>query len=136
MTPIRCHFCLQFYMHSSVESNAIQFLFFSISNHSDFNLISFCSSALLSVEGCRKGAMMNGKELLQSMNGKSQNARILKILIDDGSITTYDAFIRCGCTRLSARISDLRGMGVGIDSTMETKNGTCYARYSLTEGAE
>lgn len=43
----------------------------------------------------------------------TQAQMVLRILIEDGSITTYEAFDHIGCTRLSARIHDIRN-GVGI----------------------
>lgn len=51
-------------------------------------------------------------------------------------ITQADAVERFGCYRLSARISDLRGMGYDIATEYETKKNrygvACtYARYKL-----
>jgi len=53
-----------------------------------------------------------------------------------GSITTWEAIERYGCTRLSARISDLRGLGWEISTAMETGRNrfghtSNYARYTL-----
>ena len=50
-----------------------------------------------------------------------------------GSITTMDAFRELGITRLSARISDLKSMGIGIVTVTETNDNARYARYSLKE---
>lgn len=54
----------------------------------------------------------------------------------NGSITTWEAIELYGCTRLSARISDLRKLGWNITSTTETgknRNGhiSNYSRYSI-----
>lgn len=51
----------------------------------------------------------------------SQKEMILEILALDGCITTYDAIIEIGCTRLSARINELRESGFSISSIMATK---------------
>ena len=53
-----------------------------------------------------------------------------------GSITTWEAIEQYGCTRLSARISDLRGLGWEISTAMETGRNrfghtSNYARYTL-----
>ena len=54
-----------------------------------------------------------------------------------GSITSLDAFRDIGCTRLSARIHDLREQGVKIDSKMvevPTRDGkTTVSSYFLAE---
>ena len=51
--------------------------------------------------------------------------------MNDG-ITSMDAF-RLGCTRLAARISDLRNDGYSIRSERETKNKKTYVRYHLED---
>ena len=67
----------------------------------------------------------------------TQNDRILKHLkTHKKGITPMDAVERFGCYRLSARISDLRGMGYDIVTEHETKKNrygvSCtYARYKL-----
>ena len=67
----------------------------------------------------------------------SQNDMILKHLrTHKRGITQADAIERFGCYRLSARISDLRGMGFDISSESETKKNrygvpVTYARYKL-----
>lgn len=54
-----------------------------------------------------------------------------------GSITSLEAFRDIGCTRLSARIHDLREQGVKIDSEkieVPTRDGkTTVSCYFLTE---
>ena len=61
---------------------------------------------------------------------KSQNDKILAYIKRRGSITALDA-VRFGCLRLAARISDLRDMGVQINSKLEIKRKKTYARYTL-----
>ena len=61
---------------------------------------------------------------------------IAQHLIDYGSITTWDAIECYGCTRLSARISDLRKARWEISRSMETGRNryghtSNYARYTL-----
>ncbi len=46
----------------------------------------------------------------------SQCERILKYMNEHGSITTLEAFIDMGITRLSGRIHDLRQKGYNIKS--------------------
>ena len=66
----------------------------------------------------------------------TQNEKILRHLQDFGSITTMEAFPEYGCTRLSARIKDLRNDGHRIRTTFETAQNrygdkVSYARYTL-----
>lgn len=61
---------------------------------------------------------------------------IAQHLIDHGSITTWEAIELFGCTRLSARISDLRKNRWVISRSMETGRNryghtSNYARYTL-----
>lgn len=68
----------------------------------------------------------------------TQAEEILKYMRDFGSITQMDAIRDLGCTRLSARISDLKRRGYVIRTATETgKNRygkeTSYARYRLVE---
>lgn len=46
-------------------------------------------------------------------------------------ITSMDAIRLMGCTRLAARIAELRAAGNTIVATSETTNGARYARYRL-----
>lgn len=46
-------------------------------------------------------------------------------------ITSYEAFRLIGCTRLAARISELRAQGNNIVSRDETREGVRYSRYVL-----
>lgn len=45
---------------------------------------------------------------------QTQNDRVLRYMEQHPSITSLDAFRLLGCTRLSARISDLRKKGYAI----------------------
>lgn len=66
----------------------------------------------------------------------SDKERILKFMEKHGSITPWEAITEFGCTRLGARIWDLKRDGHNIIATMETSTDrfgdvTRYARYSL-----
>lgn len=66
---------------------------------------------------------------------ETQCDMILRYMRTHGSITTFDAY-EMGCTRLSARIADLRRKGQVIRSTSEMGRNrfgkpVSYARYSL-----
>ena len=74
----------------------------------------------------------------KELNAKSQNKDVLNYMIEHGSITSMDAFMDLGITRLSGRIYDLKRLGYGIKSTMEkalNKRGkeVKYARYTLVK---
>lgn len=63
----------------------------------------------------------------------SQNKRVLQYMKQFGSITSMEAILELGITRLSARISDLKDSGVPIVSRLESrrrKDGS-YTRYSV-----
>lgn len=51
----------------------------------------------------------------------------------NGGITSWEAIQRFGCTRLAARISELKERGYRIDTQMEQSDdgGTRFARYFL-----
>lgn len=51
----------------------------------------------------------------------SQCKKILKYLLQYGSITTMKAYEKFGCTRISARIFDLKQLGIGIETEMVYK---------------
>ena len=57
---------------------------------------------------------------------------ILQYMKSNGGITSMDAF-RLGCTRLAARISDLKKDGHRIRTERVTEKGTTFARYHLEE---
>ena len=65
----------------------------------------------------------------------TQNHIILFHLLNRGSITQKEAADHYGCYRLSARIKDLRDMGLDIETEMiptKSKYATsAYAKYTL-----
>ena len=89
-------------------------------------------------EKTRKGStqknISNYKAILSQMS-TSQCQKILKHLIRYGRITTFQAYEKYGCTRLPARISDLKDIGIGIKTEMcykKTPEGTIhYGVYRL-----
>ena len=65
-------------------------------------------------------------------DGMSQEKKVLNYMKKNGTITSYEAFLHLGITRLSARIADLRSHGYNVITTMsgDARN---YAIYSLGE---
>lgn len=62
----------------------------------------------------------------------SQAKKIGEYLLSGGKITSLDAFRDFNCTRLAARIHDLRAMGMDIGKSMiKTKTGKSVAQYSI-----
>lgn len=66
----------------------------------------------------------------------TQNERILRHMRDHGGITSMEAYQEYGCTRLSARIKDLRDEGFNIKSIRETRKNrydekVSFSRYTL-----
>lgn len=66
----------------------------------------------------------------------TQNERILRHMQDFGSITSMEAFTEYGCTRLSARIKDLRDAGIPVQASRETRTNrygekVSFARYRI-----
>ena len=66
----------------------------------------------------------------------TQCERILQYMHQNGSITDSEARNDLGCTRLAARINNIRNTGVKIVKTMERGQNrfgepTRYARYRL-----
>ena len=62
----------------------------------------------------------------------SQNGKIRAWLLEGHEITSWDAIRMFRCTRLSARIMDLRDEGLDIVSKRRiTADGTSIAVYSL-----
>ena len=64
--------------------------------------------------------------------------RIMDYMERYGSITTYEAFLDLGETKLTTRISDLRRRGIEIEQKEETGKNRFgqpvrYMRYSLPE---
>ena len=70
------------------------------------------------------------------MSKVTQSQRVLDYIEEFGSITQLEALRDLGVMRLASRISDLRRMGVPIESTVETVNNrfeekTYIKRYRL-----
>ena len=70
----------------------------------------------------------------------TQNDMILAWLRDNRSITPWEAIRELGCTRLSARIYDLRRRGISISQeTVRRVNRygkmVSFARYTLEGGS-
>lgn len=66
----------------------------------------------------------------------TQNERILRHLMDGGTLTQAEAFQEYGIGRLSSRICELRAAGYPIEREFETKRNrygepVTYCRYSL-----
>ena len=64
--------------------------------------------------------------------------KVLDYINEFGSITTFQAFMDLGCTRLSSRIHDLRRAGYAIDAKTVTGvnrfgEKVSYKSYSLRE---
>lgn len=69
----------------------------------------------------------------------SQDEQVLAYIKGTGSITSMDAFTALGCTRLSARIYNLKKRGHKITKDYETgvnRDGlpVRYARYRIAKG--
>lgn len=62
---------------------------------------------------------------------KTQTENILNYLKEGNSITPIEALNLFGCFRLSARIFDIREMGVEIETKRVVKNGKIFASYKL-----
>lgn len=62
----------------------------------------------------------------------TQNDRVLARL-RRGPLTSMQAFRELGCTRLSARIWDLRRQGYDISSPVKTSGKAHFAEYRLNE---
>lgn len=69
----------------------------------------------------------------------TQGEKVLEYMKKHGSITTMEAFMHFGITRLSARVFELREKGYMINSDpvkVKTRDGekVTVARYTLEEG--
>lgn len=62
----------------------------------------------------------------------TQCERIKEYMKQNNGITSMDAF-RLGCTRLSARIADLKKAGCKISAERVTVNNKTFVRYHLEE---
>ncbi len=65
----------------------------------------------------------------------TQCQRILEYMKNNDGITSMDAY-RLGCTRLAARIADLKKDGHSIRSERVTVNNKTFVRYHLEEVRE
>ncbi len=63
----------------------------------------------------------------------SQREKILAWLLSGRTITTMDAILKIGCTRLSARIYEIRDMGHNVESKMVCKFGRKVAEYKIIQ---
>lgn len=61
----------------------------------------------------------------------SQSKQVLAHLQEKGSITSWEAIINYGATRLSGIIYSLRKAGYPIEASIERKGDKHYARYYL-----
>ena len=67
-----------------------------------------------------------------SVAGNSQNGQILKHLQSVGPLTSLDALTLFGCSRLAARIADLKNKGYPIRSRfVDLPNGKRVSEYSI-----
>lgn len=67
---------------------------------------------------------------LTELQEGTQNHTVLKHLIEHGHITSIEAFFDYWITRVSARIYDLRAMGIEIETETVTKKTEKGARQS------
>ncbi len=65
----------------------------------------------------------------------SQTNLILEYLKKGNTITSWECIHKFRCTRLSARIYDLREQGHNIISRNVTENGKRFAEYTLLKEA-
>lgn len=65
----------------------------------------------------------------------SQTDAIRAYLMTGKTLTPLESLEMFGCLRLGARIADLRKLGYGIDSTLETdpRTGKRFARYRMVD---
>ena len=69
------------------------------------------------------------------MTRLSQNAKILRALKRGAKLSHFTAERRFGCTRLAARINNLRNAGHQIVRVMlKTRTGGRFAVYSMKRG--
>lgn len=68
----------------------------------------------------------------------TQRDRVLEYIKTNGFITSYDAFLKIGCTQVATRISELKDRGYKFrKERIKTKNmygdNTHYDKYFLIE---
>lgn len=76
---------------------------------------------------------MHAKTLLNLMNKKSQNYKVLNHMVNKGPITTYQAYNQYGITRLPARIADIEALGVSVSrkTIWDKEKGKHWNEYSI-----
>ena len=72
---------------------------------------------------------------------RTQTQQIQDYIEEHGSISQAEAVTAIGCYRLSARIKDLKDMGIPITKTMESKRNrygypVSFARYSINGNSD
>lgn len=79
---------------------------------------------------------MTAKQLIGNLKEGTQVYKVLAHMMNNGTITTYQAYDLYGITRLPARISDLTALGVEIDRkcVYSREHGTHWNEYWLKEG--
>ena len=76
---------------------------------------------------------MKAREMLELMDKDTQVYKILKFILDYGSITSWDAMVEFNCMRLASRIHDLRSMGIPIKTKTITRGKKHWSSYYLEE---
>jgi hypothetical protein len=77
-------------------------------------------------------------EQMMINTGGTQCEKVLRHMTDHGAISTYEAFVEYGITRLASRICDLKGQGVEITASFVTKKNrygesVSFKKYSLAQ---
>lgn len=65
------------------------------------------------------------------MTTESQTTQILNHMLCGAEITAIEAFRFFGCTRLAARILDIKNMGYHVNRVTVVKNKKHFTAYSL-----
>jgi DeoR/GlpR family transcriptional regulator of sugar metabolism len=59
----------------------------------------------------------------------TQHQKIVEYIKKNGSITSFDAYTKCGITQLATRIKELKEQGYAIRSEWVVKPNTHYKKY-------
>jgi len=70
------------------------------------------------------------------MNAQTQNQKLLEYLKRGGKVTRWNALLDLGIANITARITDLRSQGHAIMTTMISRDGKRYGKWSLEKGAQ
>lgn len=81
----------------------------------------------------RKTAEAVNQEQTNSNRKRSQCQQILDYLMEGHSITSYEAFTKFGCTKLTTRVSELRRAGANIIGEWDSNNDSRFIRYRMGE---